>query len=586
MRTLGVQLVVFAFLVAAGLPRGFEPIRMGVDESWQAGLHEAFASSKRFGVEIVFTYGPWGFASAPLAYPPTMPWVVGYNALLKFALAGALVAAWSGVSRALFIGWLGFVAFLDVDVGLLAAGLWLVGSASQRRIACLWSAAVVGLLAAGKGTHLWIAVLAIVGSGIADLRLRQLPLASTVCVTTFLAAWLAASQRLGDLSAFVNSSWEIASGYSTAMAVWNVWDWMAFPFLVAALLVVRGMKPAFGWSAACIAVVLFLAILKIEFVRVGPDRAAVAMATLLAIGLGAAVVDPKAWNRSTKIGLASIVVAGFVLPPKFRWDGQVEAKLRRFDPLLTEWRSGLAPMAEREAWAKDNRDATLDLDFQPSGLIDVVPHHQSLAVANGWKYSPRVVFQSYQAYTQRLAERNAAHFAGPNAPDDVLVLIEPIDHRFAVTEDGLCWLEWFTRYRTNGMVGPFLRLSKLEQPKRLTKRLVSESRQRLGERWRLPANGLLWAEIDLEETLLQWLATLAYKSVRPTIVVDGGEPRELIPSLAAAGSLLSPSVDSTEGLRRWLDGEPLRPVESVVIDGPAPLYGKEYRVRLFEIVVD
>ena len=38
-------------------------IRPAIDESWRAFLTWAFEHHKQFGIEVIFTYGPWGFLS-------------------------------------------------------------------------------------------------------------------------------------------------------------------------------------------------------------------------------------------------------------------------------------------------------------------------------------------------------------------------------------------------------------------------------------------------------------------------------------------------------------------------------------------
>jgi len=188
-----------------------------------------------------------------------------------------------------------------------------------------------------------------------------------------------------------------------------------------------------------------------------------------------------------------------------------------------------------------------------------------------------------------LAAKNASFFAGRSTPQEVLALVEPLDLRFAAMDDGLCWLEWRQVYRVEGSVGPFIRLLKRDKPLRMEKRLIESGRRRFGERWTPPPpsakDGFIVVELIFDETLLHRTATLAYKSVRPTISIDDGESRELIPSVARAGFVISPAIQSTESMRKFLNGEPILPPTSVVVEAPSPLYGQDYEVRLFEMTV-
>src|SRR6476659_6043695 len=63
------------------------PARIGLDPSWQMGLHLAAWADLRYGVDVVFTYGPLGFLgfSQPL---------LGFTSRLAFL---ATAAAYLGV---------------------------------------------------------------------------------------------------------------------------------------------------------------------------------------------------------------------------------------------------------------------------------------------------------------------------------------------------------------------------------------------------------------------------------------------------------------------------------------------------------
>jgi hypothetical protein len=573
---------VFAILILAGLPRGFEPIRVGVDESWIAGLHYAFAEKLRFGIDVVFTYGPWGFASAPLAFAPTMPWVVGCQILLKFAIAGAIIGLISGPRSNLgfFVATVAAFVFLDPEVGEIACWFWLLNECVGGRYGRGWAGVACALLAVGKGTHLWLALLTAVASLVWDLFRRRAPIGAIAFMTTATAAWLAAGQRVGDVPAFLAGSWEIAKGYSAAMSVWNRFDWFAAPMVVGSLLVILPMRRTLGVAPFVAAVLLAGAAFKIGFVRVGPERVATALATMIVAAVAVAAADRRAWNRSMIAGILVLFATGVFLPAEHRWDGLVHGSMKRFDPTLYAWREGLR--------GEPAESADLDVGFNPQGRsIDVGPHHQSLAVGNEWNYQPRPVFQSYQAYTASLAARNASFFSGQSAPQEVLAFVEPLDLRFAAMDDGLCWLEWRRGYRVEGNVGPFIRLVRREKPLHMERRLIESVRRRFGERWTPPApptnDGFILAELVFDETLLHRSATLAYKSVRPTISVDNDEARELIPSVAQAGIVISPAIQKTDSLRRFLNGESVSGPTSVVVDAPQPLYGRDYEVRLFEM---
>jgi len=587
------HLIIFGASLLVGLsPHGFAPIGSGLDDSWIAGLHHASATGARFGVDLIFTYGPWGFASEPLAYGSTMPWVVAYQGVLRFAVAGALVgliASGGGCRRYLAAAIVAFL-LLGPEPAIVACWLWVLNEAKQERSGSAWAAAAAGLLATGKGTQLWLGLLFALWTAAIDVRQRRFPLGGGMFVAAWVTAWLVAGQRLGAVAPYLISAIEILRGYTAAMSVWTPYDWCALPCLIAAICVGAAVKPRLGWFACLAAVVIGIAVVKIEYVRSGPDRAAKALASMLFMALSAAAANRTVMNRPLIVALGIIVGTGCLLPLDNRWDGLFVHHLRRLDPTLGEWRLGFQLRETREHFAAAMTRPEFTIAMPPGATVDVAPHFQGVAVAAGWSYKPRPVFQSYQAYTRRLAELNAEFFASPYAPDQVLATVAPIDNRFAPTDDGPCWREWIRRYRVAEPAGLFVRLVKSDQTRRLQTKSIGEAQRRFGERWAPPAidpqRGFLWAEIDVAETALNRAASLAYKTVRPTISVDGHEGKELVPELGRAGFVLSPAIDSMEGLRRFIAREPAFAVQSVVVEASPVFYGSTYRVRLYEIDVD
>src|SRR5262249_8899468 len=77
----------------------------------------------------------------------------------------------------------------------------------------------------------------------------------------------------------------------------------------------------------------------------------------------------------------------------------------------------------------------------PRGTVDLYPSALGYVVANGWSYAGRPVFQSYSAYTGALAELNASHLRGADAPDTIFFGVQPIDGRFPSLDDSLSWPE-------------------------------------------------------------------------------------------------------------------------------------------------
>src|SRR5580692_4211688 len=82
-----------------------------VESSWHIVLTDAFLRGARFGRDIVYTYGPWGFIENPQGDPRIYPWLLGARLLiaLAFVLGTTLIAVRRIrplVARFLFIAWI------------------------------------------------------------------------------------------------------------------------------------------------------------------------------------------------------------------------------------------------------------------------------------------------------------------------------------------------------------------------------------------------------------------------------------------------------------------------------------------------
>jgi hypothetical protein len=123
-----------------------------------------------------------------------------------------------------------------------------------------------------------------------------------------------------------------------------------------------------------------------------------------------------------------------------------------------------------------------------SGTVDVYSNAQAAVFAHGLRWSPRPIFQSYQAYTGALAEMNRRHLLGPRRPDHLLVRIEPIDGRLPALEDGASWLDILERYALREE-GGFAVVDRQPVPALAATRRLAEWR---GEGWNeLPMEGVL-----------------------------------------------------------------------------------------------
>ncbi len=194
-----------------------------------------------------------------------------------------------------------------------------------------------------------------------------------------------------------------------------------------------------------------------------------------------------------------------------------------------------------------------------AGPTDIYSVGQSVLLANGLDWAPRPVFQSYSAYSPSLERENAAHLKGEGAPENILFSIEPIDSRLPALEDGLSWPALLSDYQVTELRSQLAQLHSsvavLRRREERTDALFAGARVAvgnygLGQQIVLPSEfSALWANIDLEPTLLGRLIAFAFRPPLLRIVFrfPGGreEAYRYISTMGRPGFLLSPVIQDT-----------------------------------------
>ncbi|HVJ80916.1 MAG TPA: hypothetical protein VNC50_07575, partial [Planctomycetia bacterium] len=403
------------------------------------------------------------------------------------------------------------------------------------------------------------------------------------------AAWLAAGQPLTAFADFLAASFEVARGYSEAMGVWKEEGQavcFALPAIIFLILIPKGDRRSLALTlfAAASLFVWF----KAGFVRAGADRSAEVFGLIAAALLWAAMTFAR--RKSLWLGLAALVVADSgIIGGEFQWRDVVHRRSETFG--LPAWKAKAETLVAGRS-ARERRHAMALAHIANSApeapapeSVDSMPHQQAVVLAKGWRYRPRPVFQSYQAYTRDLAERNV-RFIREQETARILFAVEPIDRRFPSLDDGASWPALFSHYRIERGLWPFVFLERREWPRSVKRREIKSFELARGQAATIPDAGLIWAEIDFAPTVLRRALNFAYKAPRPTLVINEAAEYELVPELAATGFLLSPLVDSTAGFAAAMEGGPATAVRSIRWDGVESIHGRTVAVRLFELEME
>lgn len=592
-----------------------------LDPSWNYVLHHAWIERLAFGNEIVWPYGPLGFAYLDFFHPETYACHLAVRAVLA---AGLVLGAWwvarshlrSGIGACLWLSLFAVLFARDLAAMLftLPALLLVLQAASRSERPRLHALVCVALLALAAMAGLIKFTMLVAGTGIALLLSARGLLergrwawALPAYLGSVLLGWLVLGQRLRDLPAFIGSSLELSGGFHAVSSGFHALELVLFLLGSATLLVALGGIAIGRRDLPCTALLagfaglLFLAF-KGGFVRQDAHAMTASVVLCVLCLLATAVAS----------GAARWLVAASLLISLAAYDASARTHQQQSLVAHLGYRLIEIPDAARAAW----RVARGDLSHQHAmyasrvarirggtplpaiaGSVDVYPWNQGLVLANGLPYRPRPVIQSQLAYTPTLVEINAASLRGFDAPDTILFQLDPLDDLHPGLQDGAVWLELLTRYRPDANAGNFVILRRREIPRALRLTELAHFELPFGEAVDA-SHGVapvLWAAIDVPLTIAGRLAAFFYRLPRVEMQLrtrDGARERHrVVPGISAAGFLLSPRLGTTGDFAALAAGEIDRlegdRVESWWLEiAPAALAGWLYRVpevRLFEL---
>ena len=591
-----------------------------LDASWRMALGKFFQEGRQFGTEVVFTYGPLGYLMGKTY------WGGQWASLIAWQLIQALVFSalvfWhgyrlSGYRRVFFFAFF-FIFGLSYEDAMHQIIIALCGLELIRRSDGPWrwsSAALVVLLAVlalVKFTNMLLClVLVLLAAGL-ELWVRRRPAAArlpAIFLAAFLAGWGLCGQHLGNLPAYLHSSWEISQGYQDTMGTscpplqlylgltvlilivgYAFLNLLTQPDRVRSLVLTTGLG-AFvylNWKHGFI---------RADGHQVGFYYAALTIAVTAPLLLedGPRFGLPKQLLLAA-VGLISLVGLEQALPGVVRGalgGTQYEADRNISFFLGRAYTRGLYDdklRGERDAAELLKTKATIG-----KSSVDVLGFEQAIALYNGFNYRPRPVFQGYSAYTPYLSRLNYDFFASDRAPDFVLFKLQTIDGRLHTMDDPhalrllvqrytyLFTEQGFTLWQRKP--GPFDAAA--YEPKPLRSGTI-----RLGEKMPLSdlASQNVWVEIDYHLNLLGKLRRFFFKPplVQLHITDDKGiETAHRLPQpIGRAGFMLNPVLDDLLEFMRAAGGSPKRRVASIRIDTAAQdrdCLQQDVAVRLFAL---
>lgn len=536
----------------------------GLDPGWVTAINLAAAEGRRFGPDLVFTFGPWGFLDHPLAVDGR-DFAVGllFGAAVTAALFCAAYVCLRHTWSPMVAGAVAFAVTLarpvtEPGLGVVCAGLLLALHTVRQRSAGprpgwrdTWPTALLaaaGALMVQVKFSEGVAVVALAGIvTVCPPSWRGLAVAAAVFPTVFVAAWLLSGQPLGDVAAWLRGSWQLTNGYPEAMALGGFHEVRSY--LVAAVLVVAAAwltartARAGGRTLAVGAVLLVAATLGLAFKNGFTRHDAVHEPAFLMVAAFTLVALAR-YARRPALVLALVALAVAAGP----------RDLHRFDPVAAagRWWTSAAVVVDDSERARLLERGALAARAEyglPAGVVaataghpvSVDPWEATLPWAYGMRWEPLPVFQVYAAYTPYLDELNARALA--SAPADQIVLREdraPIDGRNSRWETPRYQLVIACEYTHDMREGRWSLLR--HGPDRCGEpRTVATREVRAGETVDTPAVGpdeiLVARFAPRPDGILSSLGNTLFKDRSPFTVTADGQPFRL-PEKLAGGPLL------------------------------------------------
>jgi hypothetical protein len=593
-------------------------------ETYPFAVNQAVAQGLVFGRDIVFTYGPYASILSKEYHPATdrlMLWGSLFLALcysfLLILLASVMNRRWMLVLCAVF-----FAGVMSQDVypnalvlsyplllALLTYRTTPPDAWSERFLSWRFNIALatlflpLGLLPLVKLSFLLTCGSMAVSSFFFLLHGRQKTMA-WVCLLLPLGfgvlLWRLSGQPLSGLPGFFINSRPIISGYTDAMSVaGNSTEVIVYLMVSALVLFAAAREPSASALHKAVMTICFSLFLYVAFKQgfVRHDHHALHASTSLVFAALSAVLVLRTKPSILAVVFFSAVIAFWYIDRHYVRFSTEGIYTRTRDTYKNAW-EGLRLRGSGSSALKEQFDDALaqiakQTPIQPiQGTVDVYSIRQNVLLASGHAWSPRPIFHSYSVYTPELAKLNADHLSGPKRPDNILFRVEPEDGRLPALEDGLSWPILINHYKVFGRDNLFIYLKKRGVPADYPSSTeIHKAEHNLGSTIVLsPTKGALFAQIDVEPTLLGKLLTIVYKPPALNIFIELADGRargyRFIPGMAKAGFVLSPLVEDTLDFlkltadREYLANNVVRSFTISSVGGESLFWKKGYSVRL------
>lgn len=550
---------------------------VGIDPPLSWVYNHLFENDLSLGRHIVFPHGPLAFFMYPL--PENILLSTAVDAILKLSLVFHLIALLSvrmdGMKYLVGVLIASFISIIAGFNHLVLANLILIYCTVRVHGWKKWRFVAYILTAFAFYVKAYVAILSIVLFAsyqvitfLQDRRVRSLLIDASFLAGMLLFFWLMMYGTPQGLINYLVGMVHLAGDNSSAAAFYphNHWWVLALFMLTVPVLLAMNRTKEFFFYTILIGLSLFAA-WKHGMARqdVYHVRGFFAYVVICSVILLVFYQRRLFWNMiilsATCFFLSvSMMDAKLYAPARyevFRANNFVQF-ITRFDDLYER---------SRQRSRKEISGNRLDddhLDEIGNSSVDVYPWDYSIIPANDLNWQPRVVINSYAAYTSWLDAQNAAHFEGPDAPNYLIVqktgpgrlngeMYASIDGRYLWNDEPQTVIELFTWYERWSADDRFLILRRTNAPRRVTSSTTEWHASTWSEWIDVPerANGqLLRARLNFDKSVLQRLKSFLYKDEQFWMYLmledESIHKYRIVPKNAVDGLWLNPYVHGTE----------------------------------------
>ena len=593
--------LVAALLLGAPVPNPRLTSDLASDQgelSWEAVTLDAIASDARFGVDVVYTFGPLADVYIDQYHPAVWP----RARLAKLALLLLLgTYAWLLSTMSPLPAWrrgLSCLALVlpatQINSDVMPDGLFFT-AAVLAQLVCIarpraWTFAISALVGAylslAKFSFFPLYGVAVLLPLVVEPRWRRAVLISACTAALMPVLWVASGQQVGDLLSFVRSSAALAAGYGPAMVLDAADMRLQVVIAVPLFAAVVALGPFTTWDGTfrqriAIAVVLGAAaylVFKASFTRqdfhvwigfvwlasIGTSVALLCRLPTFVLATLAALFATFAWHVERTVDVPYPIRAAAITQQMHRIGQAFITPSQTIAQVDRQYSEQLARVRALPLSRLVRKWHPADLDSR-----NQIP---ALAVGDA-RPGLRPVFQSAAAYAPALAALNRTYLEKLPAGATVILDLWTYDDRHPGLQQSGAWDLLIRDFALVEYAPPFVVLRK-QQERALTCD-VEVRPGRLGEFLELPAppdGAIVLAAPAFRRTIWGRLRQFAFRDAMVTIDTRAGQSVEqdrYVVAMGSEGFLLQPQMRNAGDL-------------AAVWDAHAPRSPTQVRIRTLE----